>query len=394
MRTGFLSKAMVLLAATATVAACSSAGSTGNDGKGSVDAIAAKRVAEFTAHPVDMPVTEPVKVPDGDLKFVYIQCLQVICQQIGDGLQIASDALGAELVRLAVDDTPASVQQAAVTALQHNPTAVFDGADPIEWFSAQIAEMNRRNIPVIAWALPGGFKANGLSANLLPSDIFYFAGVLMADYVASKAGAGSHSLVLNVPDYPVLATLAEGYSDEMKEVCPTCEVVEAKFSIQDVFSGGVATATVAAMQRDPSITHIVGTFGGLITQQLAQAVRGAGFTKVRAISQGGTSANYQMIQSGDFQVADLSVPGEFLAWRALDAALRTLAGQDAAAVASFTPDLAKIAGHPETLTGGVPQHFVTTENIPSGKINDSDLDKVWSPVTDSEAEFKKLWGVN
>jgi ribose transport system substrate-binding protein len=398
MRRRFLTQAAVTLAVVATVAACSSADSatkstSGSSGAG-VAGIATERTADFMAHAGDMPVTEPVKTPDSKMTFVYIQCLQVICKQVGDALEVASDALGAELIRLAVQDTPASVQQAAITALQHNPTAVFDGADPTEWFADQLAEMKKRDIPVIAWALPGGFASSGVSANLLPTDSFYFAGVLMADYVASTAGVGSHSLLLNVPDYPVLATLAEGYNDEMKKTCPTCEVVTVNATIQDVISGGVASAAVAALQRDPKITHIVGSFGGLVTQQLAQAVKSAGFTKVRAISQSGTSANYQLIQSGDFQVADLSVPGGFLAWRGVDAVLRTLAGQDSAAVRAFTPKLAKIAGHPDVLTGGVPIQWVTKDDMPIGTIKDSDFDAVWSPVEDYQSEFQKLWGVN
>lgn len=340
-----------------------------------------------------MPVSTPVKVPDGQMTFVFFQCLQIICKQVGDELEKASDTLGAKFIRLAVQDTPASVQQAAITALQANPTAVFDGADPTEWFAAQLEEMNRREIPVIAWSLPGGFKASGLAANLLPSDSNYFTGMQMADWVASHAGAGSHSLLLNVPDYPVLATMAEGYHDEMKKVCPTCEVQTANFTIQDVISGNVASTVVAEIQRDPKIEYVVGTFGGLISQQLAQAVKAAGFTNVRAISQAGTSANYQLIQQGDFQEADLAVSGGFLAYRALDAALRVLAGQDAAADASYAPELAKVDGHPDVLTGGVPQQWVTKDQIPSGTINDASFDEIWSPAKDYRAEFEKLWGV-
>jgi ribose transport system substrate-binding protein len=396
--TRFLIRLSVLVTVVAVMAACGStdpSAKADNDATDSgVAAIAAQRTKAFTAHSGAMPVVDPVKVAPGKKTFVYIQCLQVICKQVGDALQIASDAVGAELIRLAVQDTPASVQQAAVTALQHNPTAVFDGADPTEWFSEQLAEMNKRKIPVIAWSLPGGFKDGGLSANLLPTDQFYFAGVLMADWVASEGGAGSHSLMLNLPDYPVLATLAKGYNDEMKKVCPTCKVVTSNFTIQDVISGGVSSTTVASLQRDPKISHIVGSFGGLITKQLAQAVKGAGFSKVRAVSQSGTSANYQLIQSGDFQVADLSVPGEFLAWRGLDTVFRTLAGQDPKAVDSFTPALAKIAGHPDVLTSGVPQQWVTKAQVPGGTINDAEFDKVWLPVKNYQAEFKKLWGVN
>ena len=75
--------------------------------------------------------------------------------QQGDGLQQASDAIGAKLVRITHQDTPETVQQAAVNALQQNPTAVFFSGDPTEWFSAQLDEMKALKPQVV---VPGHMK--------------------------------------------------------------------------------------------------------------------------------------------------------------------------------------------------------------------------------------------
>lgn len=399
--------AVVLVAAVATLAACSSSGggkppATNTPGANSstagaqsgatstgVAAIAGQRVKAFTAHSQPLAITKPVAVPK-KLTFAYMQCVQSVCKEIGDGLQKAADAIGAKLLRITHQDTPATVQQAAVNALQAKPDAVFFSGDPTEWFAAQLKEMNAKKIPVISWSEPGGFTPSGISANLLNGDDYYFIGVLEADWVASKYGAGSHSLLLNVPAYPVLATAGKGYVEEMQRVCPSCIVTQQNFTVDDIVAGKVATGAVASLQRDKKIVEIVGTFGGLITQQLAQAVSNAGFAKVKAISASGTAANYQLIQQGQLQEADLALPSGFLAWSVVDTALRLLAGQPVSQSQS-KPALASIPGHPDIIAGGVPQEFIIKSLIPSGTV--TSVDQLWSPTENYQAAFKKLWGV-
>lgn len=391
--------AALVVAVVAALTGCGSSDGGGSDGAattgvssgtaGEVDPIAAQRVKAFTAHSQPLAITTPVAAKTG-LTFAFMQCVQSVCKEIGDGLQKAADAIGAKLIRITHQDTPATVQQAAVNALQANPDAVFFSGDPTEWFASQLKEMNTKKIPVISWSMPGGFTPPGISANLLNGDDYYFIGVLQADWVASKYGAGSHSLLLNVPAYPVLATAGKGYVEEMKRVCPTCVVTQQNFTVDDIVAGKVATGAVASLQRDKKISAIVGTFGGLITQQLAQAVTNAGFPKVKAISASGTSANYQLIQKGQLQEADLALPSGFLAWSVVDSALRLLAGQPVSQSKS-KPELANIPGHPDIQAGGVPQEFVTKEQMPSGSV--TSVDQLWSPTEKYQDAFKKLWGV-
>lgn len=365
-----------------------SAGASSSGGSG-VDPIAAQRVSAFTAHPAALAETQPVKVAKG-LTIAYLQCVQTVCVEIGNGLQEAADAIGAKLLRITHQDTASTVQQAAVNGLQQKPDLLIFSGDPTQWITAQLAQAKAQHIPVVAWSEPGGFSGNGLDANLINGDDYYFLGVLEADWVASHHGAGSHSLLLNVPSYPVLQTAGQGYKEELKRVCPTCKVTEQDFTIPDVVAGKVAPGAVAALQRDPKIVEIVGTFGGLITQQLAQAVKNAGHTKVKAISASGTSANYQLIQQGQLEEADVALPSSFLAWRAIDTGLRLIAGQKVQ-VSSPNSKLTTISGHPNIGVGGVPQEFVTKAQMPSSTVKS--VDQLWSPTKNFQGAFKKLWGV-
>jgi ABC-type sugar transport system substrate-binding protein len=376
-------------AAVSTSSSATASGSAAAATSSGVSPIAAERVAAFTAHSQPLAETTPVTIKK-PLTIAYMQCVQTVCEQIGQGLQEAAAAIGAKFLRFTHQDTPETVQQAAVDALQANPSMILFSGDPTQWFAAQLKEMNERHIPTIAWSEPGGFTPPGISANLLNSDDYYFLGVLEADWVAAKYGAGSQTLLLNVPAYPVLQTAGEGYVNELKTVCPSCSETTLNFTVDDVVSGSVATGVVAALQKQPKTKEIVGTFGGLITQQLAQAVHNAGFNSVKAISASGTSSNYQLIQQGDLQEADIALPSGFLAWRAIDVGLRLIAGQSVSA-SNSRPTLADIPGHPDIYAGGVPQEYVTKAQMPSGAI--TSVNQLWSPSLDYQAQFEKLWGV-
>jgi ABC-type sugar transport system substrate-binding protein len=376
-------------AAVSTSSSATASGSAAAATSSGVSPIAAERVAAFTAHSQPLAETTPVTIKK-PLTIAYMQCVQTVCEQIGQGLQEAAAAIGAKFLRFTHQDTPETVQQAAVDALQANPSMILFSGDPTQWFAAQLKEMNARHIPTIAWSEPGGFTPPGISANLLNSDDYYFLGVLEADWVAAKDGAGSQTLLLNVPAYPVLQTAGEGYVNELKTVCPSCSETTLNFTVDDVVSGSVATAVVAALQKQPKTKEIVGTFGGLITQQLAQAVHNAGFNSVKAISASGTSSNYQLIQQGDLQEADIALPSGFLAWRAIDVGLRLIAGQSVSA-SNSRPALADIPGYPDIYAGGVPQEYVTKAQMPSGAI--TSVNQLWSPSLNYQAQFEKLWGV-
>ena len=382
--------AAITVAVSLTVTACSSGGSgTTSSADSSSTAgikVAEQRVADFTAHSSPMEITAPVPVPAKAMTFVFLQCVQVVCKEIGDGLDEASKAIGAKLIRVTHQDTPETVHQAAVNALQLNPTAVFFSGDPTEWFAAQLDEMKAKGIPVVAWSLNGGFTPDKVRANLLNQDDYYFIGVLEADWVVAKTGGKGNALLLNVPAYPVLATAAKGFTEEMTRVCPGCKVTTSNFTVDDMISGSVATTAVAELQRNRGVNYIVGTFGGLITQQLAQAVSSGGFTNIKAIGASGTAANYQLIKDGQLQEADLALPSSFLAWRAVDVTLRLLAGVDTNQ-SSKKPASADIANHPDLRAGGVPQEFVTKSLMPSDGQH-------WAPVDNFQAAFKKLWGVS
>lgn len=370
-------------APTSPTSAATSATSAAGTGQSSGLALAQARVQQFSAAPTALAITTPVQVPKKQLTIAYTQCAQVVCQAIGQGIQEAAAALGAKYVVFHHQDTADTVQAAFQDALQANPDMVLTSGDPTQWFQSQLSQLNAKHVPVIGWSLPQPYKGDGIAANLITGDDYYFNGVLMADYITAKSNGKADVLIVNVPQYPVLADEAQGIKDEFAKVCADCKTTSLDFTVAQVLQGAHIPAAVAAIQKDPGIKWVIAGFGGLMPG-MPQAFQNAGFSGIQAVSQAGTSANYQLIKSGQLQVADIGLPTEFLGWRAVDAGLRALAGQD---VGSY-PKLANtdIPGHPDILVSGVPLKILTAPDL-------TDPSKAWTPFPDYQSQFKKLWGL-
>lgn len=347
--------------------------------------LAEQRLTDFSSQELALPVTEPVTLPAEPLSIVYTQCVQTVCTQIGDAVAEAATAIGATYTPLFHQDTPETVQAAFQQAVQMEADIVLTSGDPVEWFQEQLDQLNEQGAAVVGWSVEGGFTPEGFAANLIGTDDYYFLGVLMADYAVTHADGPANVLFLNLPAYPVLATLGEGVITEVSAACPDCTVTTVDFTVDDVVAGNVTSGAVAALQRNPDTNYIIGAFGGLITQQLTQGLSSAGFGDIPAISASGTTSNYELIQAGESQVADLSLPTGLLAWRAVDVGLRALAGQEIEVYQR--PASADIEGHPDVLNGGITHMFLDVDTAPAAGSS-------FDPVPDYQQEFLTLWGVS
>ena len=345
--------------------------------------LAKARIAEFSKTPTDLGLTEAVKsIPKG-AKVVYVQCSVPVCAAIGEGIKAATAAIGGEFVAITHQDTADTVQAAFQQAIQAKPTMVMTSGNPREWFADELKQLNDLKIPVIGWSIPEPYKTDGFAANLVTGDDYWFNGVLFADYVTAKTEGKGNVEFITIPQFPVLGIEEQGFKDEIAQVCPDCKVKYEEVTVPDLMAGKHISTVIADLQADPSINFIVTGFGDMIIglpDALSAAGVGAG---IPIISQAGTPLNYAMIAGGQ-QEADMALPTSFLGWRAVDAGLRALNGQDAGTFAARP--LTTFADHANVAISGVPLQILT-----KGAIKDPAV--AWPGVEGFEAAFKALWGV-
>jgi ribose transport system substrate-binding protein len=367
------------------VASSPAAGSSASGTTSAAMATAKLRVAEFTKAPSStLPVSTPV-TPPKNIKIAFTWCAQVVCTSIASGIQQAATALHASFVAFHHDDTASTVSTAFTNAITANPTMVLTSGDPSEWYQPQLNQLAAKKIPVVAWSIPAGYHTSGFAANIISNDDYYFEGMLEADYVAVQTNGKANILLESAPQYPVLATQSAGFNYEIKQVCPSCTVTTDNFSVPQLASGANVAATVNTLQRNPTTNWLVATCGCLITQQLATAVKSAGFSSLKAIEADGTASNYQLIKSGQLVVADIALAEQYLGWLAVYDGLLAASGKTVPAFPA--PPYSTVPGHPDTLTSGLPIQILTAADI-------SNPNEVYDPIPGYQQQFEKLWGIS
>ena len=342
--------------------------------------VAAARLDAFSSTVDSIGITDPVAAPDG-LKIAYVQCAVPVCEAIHAGIEEAATAIGASLEVFTTQDTADTVQAAFQSAIQSDPDMVLASGNPREWFEDELAQLNDADVPVVVWSVPEPYRADGFAANLVTGDDYWFNGVLMADYVAVHTEGDANVLFLNVPQFPVLGLEQQGFEEQFAEVCPDCKLTELEFTVDQLLAGEHISAAVSELQKDDGINFVVTGFGDMLLG-MPDALSGAGFD-VPAISQAGTPLNRQLIADGTMQVADVALPTSFLGWRAVDAGLRAIAGQDPG---TFTqPPYADFDGHPDISISGVPQRVIEADDI-------DDPTVPWVGVEGYQDAFSALWG--
>ncbi|MEE3121664.1 MAG: substrate-binding domain-containing protein [SAR324 cluster bacterium] len=315
----------------------------------------------------------------------YIQCGVPVCEEIKQGIEGAAKALGWTLNIITHKDTPETVQQAWQAVVDSNPDLVLASGNPREFFEDQLAVLEKRNVPVVVWSLPEPYRpGNGLDANLLSGDDYYFYGVLMADYIVSESNGNADTIFFGLPLFPVLQLVSQGFETEYKRACPSCKLKIVPIDIMDLINGKVPQVVISELQVNPNANWIPFAFGGMLfgVPEALDAVDLA--SRVSSISQAGGPLNFNFIENGAVQVAEVGLASEYLGWRAIDVGARILSGQDIGQPKSN--QFVNIPGHPDVLAAGLPLQI-----LEKGTLNNPN--QLWPGVTDFQNRFKKLWGV-
>ena len=355
---------------------------TGAPAEGLASAEALARVEAFRQPITELPLSTPIAVESGK-KVFYVQCGVAVCQEIATGIEAAAAAAGWTYETASHQDTPDTVASAFDAAIAAEPDVILTSGNPREWFTAQLDTLKSEGIPVIAWSLPEGYEpGDGIDANLLTQDDYYFYGVLMADYAAATTTTGKIHFV-GLPTFPVLSIVQEGFEAEIATACPTCEVEVSEVAVTDIGTNLPGQIT-SALQADPELDTIVYAFGGMLFG-VPEALESAGLLdQAKGISQAGGTLNFGFISESKHQVAEVGIASELLGWRAIDAAARVLAGEGPGR--ADTPESAVIDGRPDILSGGLPLQILEADSI-------ADPAALWPGVEGFQDQFTALWGL-
>jgi ribose transport system substrate-binding protein len=198
-------------------------------------------------------------------------------------------------------------------------------------------------------------------------------GKKIASYIIAKSNGKAHVAIFSLQVFPILTTFVDSFTATMKKDCPNCKVTSVNQQLSDVGTK-IPGSVVSTVQRDPSISWAVFSFGDLAFG-VSAALRGAGMAgKVKIGGETPTAADIKALKTGQENVW-IGFPIAILGWRIADMAARDSVG-DSLTAAEATP---------------LPGQILDNDNIGSTPLDENGA---YIGFPDYQEQFKKLWKVS
>jgi len=389
------SRIAVLLVPLALVAAaCGSDGDSGSDATETTDAVtetadadaessggdgvaAAQAIVDANSEPAtDIGPTIPLDGVPEPKKVGWLECEQPSCLAITPGFEAATAALGWELV--VIPATSADQGPAIQQALDQGVDFIAHTGSPLATAEEQIAAAQEAGVgyySCYSTDIPDP-ENNNLFIQCGDSEGVFATGNLIANWIIADSGGTANALIVNIPDFPVLVSEAEGAAAAYEENCPDCTLETLDTTIDSLIAGEVPAAVASRLQANPDIDYVHFTFGDL-PAGVADTLEEAGL--LEGVSIVGVDFSTQIglpeIIAGR-HAAWTANPKPYAGWLMVDAMARASLGMD----------------NPEERANSTLPTFILSDAAAAQAVLDLG-DSGWPGPETMEDQFKALWGV-
>jgi ribose transport system substrate-binding protein len=293
-------------------------------------------------------------------------------------LKAASEALGWKIVDIPAGTTASENSAAWDRVLQIKPDFVVNTSGfPTSTFAKQCPAMAEAGIPVFDNSVPQeeafgyGNCVKGIVNN---EKQIAETGKIDAAYIVADSEGKGNTVVLNVPELPILTSFTTGLEEEMTKLCPSCEVNVLELLLSDIGTQEIPTKAIGFLRSNSGTEYVAATFDGLLTS-LPTALKGAGLEDVTLVGATPEVGNMVEIESGGFQSASVIYDQIQANWKLVDMMARYSVGQSV-----------KVTEEAED-----PFFIATSENVSTWPAPAEKFP--WPTVADYESQYKALWGV-
>jgi ABC-type sugar transport system substrate-binding protein len=321
---------------------------------------------EETTIEVETPLTE--RPPTG-LSVYVIRYNNPAAAVFDQGMMDAGAALGWNVDITAVDATdPQAIPNAMLRAISENADFIEISAGNIQALGEGMGAAMEAGIPVVFGAgvgEPQG-EANGLYGNTLSDGTMVNVLATVDKVIVDSGGVGS-MLLVNAPDFPILAPIDPAAQQHVADNCPRCTLELLPIAAADL-GGDVASNIVSALRRSSDIEYVVTTFSTLAIG-LRPALDAAGLNEIKIYLSGADEADVELIANGDVE-AGVLYPRNGYPWLLFDQIARISVGMDPLQEQHAATNL----------------QLWTADNIPEGQTT-------WDSPN-LEEQYKELWQIS
>ncbi len=333
-------------------------------------------VAENSKPAEDIGPTIPLTGVPEKKTVAWLECEQPSCVAITPGFRDATAALGWDL--LVIPGASFAQGPAIQQALDQGADYIAHTGSPLATAQEQIDAAKAKGVPYLSCYSTDDpdFANNNLLLQCGDDLAVEYTGGLNANWIIADSGGTAHTLMVNIPDFPVLVSEATGAKAAYAENCPGCTFEELDTTVDALIAGGVPAEVVARVQADSSINYIHFSFGD-IPAGVKEALEAADLLKQVKLTgvDFSTSLGLQGIIDGTHS-AWTANPKVYAAWLMVDAMARHSLGME----------------NPEERANAVLPSFIISDAALAQEIFDLGPDGWPGPATMVD-QFKALWGV-
>ncbi len=338
----------------------------GGDGVAAAQAF----VDENLVPPADIGPTIPLdSVPEAKT-VAWLDCSLPSCAAIGIGFEEATAALGWNLETITyTTDAASSFQQAIDQGVDY----VGISGTPPALIQDQLDAANAAGIKTMSCfdaTLPA---EDGFAMQCGDATSVEVAGEMISNAIIADSGGSANVLMVNIPDFTVLAVESEASQATYDANCPDCTFEELALTLDQLLAGEVPGAIVASLQSNPDIDYLHFAFDGLAggvvaTLQDADLLEGVNLV--------GVDYNGQILQEivDGTQQFWTTNPKTYAGWLMVDAMARDAVGMD-------NPE--------ERENAMVPSFLVNSPEVAEPLIPTDG----WPGPEGMDQQFAELWGV-
>jgi ribose transport system substrate-binding protein len=331
-----------------------------------------KTVQAHEKPPSTIGPTQPIgkPIPKGK-RLIFINCGAPACALMGQSFKQAGSVLGWNVQEIAAQPTPQAVQAAFTEALRRNPDGVVSTGFAKELYQRQLAELNKRKIPVFSGTGtdPSSYDpSKGITLEPEPPAEVAKATRLLADKTIVDAGGKGEIGSVLLTGFPIVKLYTEAYENEIKAKCPDCSVK--RLTVDPTSIGKDAAQKIANFLRsNPNVAHLFLSYDAL-GLGLPAAVKGTGGQMPKTYSWAPDQPGVKALQGGE-RTASVPLGYNEIAWQWADGFARIFTGESVREDGKW---------------GGYVLWSKDYNNVPQDANNPP-------YIPDYQQQFKKLWGM-
>lgn len=340
----------VAVAATALLAACSSAGGSGGASSGGASSggassggasgsaagavsagvsYARAELARYSGltdtYGTPVPVSHVPNLRGKSIWYVPIGSGVPVLATIGDAMTTALGKLGAAVHVCDGKFQPTTVAGCMQTAVTQGANAVVTGFVDYNSEPSAYQSVIAKGIPVLVGgeAAPSGVSAGKDLGFFDPAGLTHTAFNLMSDAAIADSNGTANVLDVRLTDSSDTIGNSNAGIAELQAHCPKCTVTTLDTLTANISRLGSAIS--AKLSANPDINYLILPQDAFFEAALP-GIQSAGFTgKLKVIAAGGTTAGLQAVKDG--QIAyDIGQGADYDGWGFADATVRLLAG--------------------------------------------------------------------